>query len=586
VIRGNTIKSISDKGISVGQGSEIVAEQNVIVDCNQGFGIKDFQSFAYISQNTLYANRTGIAVFEKNTGNGGGAAQVENTIIAGSIGTSVFVDDLSTLTVSYSLSDRDTLLGYNNLHGDPGFTGAASLDFALAEGSVCINGGTPNQSDPDGTRADIGVFQPEGTPGGDMVFITELNYNSHRAFNTGDWVELYNAGSETTDLSGWVLKGQDPGDEFVFGYDAELLPGEYLVAAAQSDLLELMFPGVPVLQGDFAFGLGSGGELVRLYDADYRLVHTLQYGTGHPWPDGPNGKGATLELFTENITGSHLNGSSSNAPAGGQASAPTGGTAGSPAAWHSSYTPGGTPGMQNSTWLEVTGLTINELMAKNDFALADEAGQYDDWLEVYNSNPFAVDLGGLHFIYGEEQRVTMVPYFAGDTTVVAAGGFKLLWADKDPEQGALHLDFNLPAGGGGVGIGQVVEAGVQVIDWLSYGALGADVAFGRYPDGDVFLSFLNMTPGNSNVLLGDMPPGITPAQWEIRPNPASEYIMVDLREVRAPGRILIYSVSGGLVRAVLADQGGQILIDVSDLSPGIYMVHIQGTGLSEKLVLY
>ncbi|MDT8432578.1 MAG: CotH kinase family protein, partial [Bacteroidales bacterium] len=160
VIHGNTIKSISDKGISVGQGSEIVAEQNIIVDCNQGFGIKDFHSFAHINQNTLFANRTGIAVFEKNTGNGGGSAQLENSIVAGSLGASVFVDDLSTLTVSYSLSDRDTLQGYNNLYGDPGFTGAASLGFALAEGSVCIDGGTPNQEDPDGTRADIGVFLP------------------------------------------------------------------------------------------------------------------------------------------------------------------------------------------------------------------------------------------------------------------------------------------------------------------------------------------------------------------------------------------------------------------------------------------
>ena len=28
---------------------------------------------------------------------------------------------------------------------------------------------------------------------------------------------------------------------------------------------------------------------------------------------------------------------------------------------------------------------INELMAKNDAAVADNAGEYDDWVEVYNS---------------------------------------------------------------------------------------------------------------------------------------------------------------------------------------------------------
>ena len=562
IIRGNTIESISDKGISVGQGSEIIAEQNVIVDCNQGFGIKDFHSFATINQNTLYANRTGIAAFEKNTGNGGGSAEVENTIISGSIESSVVVDEISTLTVSYSLSDRDTLKGYNNMLADPEFAGAATLDFYLTETSPCINSGTPNQSDPDGTRADIGAFFATGAPAGQNILITEINYNSHRAFNSGDWVELFNAGNEGVALSGWILKGQEYGDEFVIGDGISLAPGAYIVAARRSDSLQQLYPGRNGIYGNIAFGLSSDGELIRLYDNAYRLVYALEYDTGHPWPDGPNGKGATLELFPGNISGSADR-------------------------WHSSYIAGGTPGRDNSTFEEVTGLYINELMAKNDYALSDEAGEFDDWLEVYNNNPYAVDLGGLQFIYGEEEeRVTMVPYFSGDTTVVEAAGFKLLWADRDPEQGPLHLDFNLPAGGGGVGIGQVTNQGVTIIDRLSYGALAADVAFGRFPDGDNFLSQLNMTPGNSNVLLGILPPDGSPQGWKIYPNPAADYIYIDLREVRNPGRLLFYSISGTLVYAHLPEPGGRMLVDISGLHPGIYLLRMQGSDLVEKLVVH
>lgn len=563
VIRGNTIKSISDKGISVGQGSVIVAEQNLIIDCNQGFGIKDFQSYAYINQNTLYANRTGIAVFEKNTGNGGGAAQVENTILAGSIETSVFVDDLSTLTVSYSLSDRDSLQGYNNLYGEPGFSGAPTFDFLLSDTSPCINAGTPNQVDPDGTRADIGAFHAAGQPASHSVIITEVNYNSHRAFDSGDWVELHNTGNAGIDLSGWILKGQAYGEEFVFGEGAFMAPGGYMVAARSKESIHEYYPGGSDVAGDMAFGLSNEGELIRLYDNAYRLVYALQYGTGHPWPDGPNGKGASLERFPGR-TGEN-----------------------GPGPWHASYLPGGTPGMENSTPEQMEGLYINELMAKNDRALPDEHGQFDDWLEIYNSNSNAVDLGGLHFMYGEEgQRMTMVPYFSGDTTVVEAGGFKLFWADKDPGQGALHLDFNLPAGGGGVGIGQVLENDAEVTDWLNYGALAADIAFGRYPDGSTLLANLTMTPGAPNVLLGSAPPGIPRPEWQIWPNPAKEYIRVDLREVRKPGKILFYAISGSLVRSVLPEKGGQMLINVSDLDPGIYMVRMQGTNLSEKLLVH
>lgn len=42
------------------------------------------------------------------------------------------------------------------------------------------------------------------------------------------------------------------------------------------------------------------------------------------------------------------------------------------------------------------GLFINEFMADNDTIAADEYGEYDDWIEIYNSNSAAVDLGGMY----------------------------------------------------------------------------------------------------------------------------------------------------------------------------------------------
>jgi hypothetical protein len=42
------------------------------------------------------------------------------------------------------------------------------------------------------------------------------------------------------------------------------------------------------------------------------------------------------------------------------------------------------------------GLFINEFMADNDNIVADEHGDYDDWIEIYNSEPTAIDLGGMY----------------------------------------------------------------------------------------------------------------------------------------------------------------------------------------------
>ncbi len=42
------------------------------------------------------------------------------------------------------------------------------------------------------------------------------------------------------------------------------------------------------------------------------------------------------------------------------------------------------------------GLFINEFMADNDTIVADEHGEYDDWVEIYNAGPIAVDLGGMY----------------------------------------------------------------------------------------------------------------------------------------------------------------------------------------------
>ena len=564
VIRNNTIFSCSDKGISVGQGSETEVTNNLIVDCNQGLGIKDFHSFADINQNTLYNNRFGIACFEKNPGKGGGTAQVENTIIVNSTEQSVFVDALSSLTASYSISDRDTLQGYNNLYGNPLFAGASDHNFYLRPGSPCINTGNPNQEDPDGTRADIGAFISENSTTNHSIIINEVNYISSSCINSGDWIEIYNNSNEQVDISNWVLKGGNPEDEYIFPDHLILMPKDYLIVAENRDSIESLYGNNMNLAGNFMFGLNREGEVIKLYNEDYQLIHSLQYSSAYPWPDGPNGKGATLELYTGDTDNSHHGN------------------------WHASYIRGGTPGEANSETIPLSGLYINEFMAKNDNAYADENGEFDDWIEVYNANNFNMDLGGLNFIYGNsDQRLSMIPLCDEEATTIEAHGFKLFWADKDPEQGILHQDFNISASGGTVGLAQVIEKQIHIVDQIVFNEQTVDIAFGRYPDGAVFLTELYLTPGATNNLLNTNDHPGKRFDFLIYPNPANRFLFIEHPDLVYQTKCELRNMSGQTLQQIILEPGDFTRIDVSGLPAGIYFLLIRGQHtIVEKVIIY
>ena len=42
------------------------------------------------------------------------------------------------------------------------------------------------------------------------------------------------------------------------------------------------------------------------------------------------------------------------------------------------------------------GYSINEFLASNDACYPDEVGEYDDWVELYNSSSGPIDVGGMY----------------------------------------------------------------------------------------------------------------------------------------------------------------------------------------------
>lgn len=136
--------------------------------------------------------------------------------------------------------------------------------------------------------------------------------------------------------------------------------------------------------------------------------------------------------------------------------------------------------------ISITGdLVINEFMADNETAVADQDGEYDDWIEFYNNGTVDIPLGGYYLSDdGTEPDLWMFP-----DTVIKAGDYLIVWADKDLDQEGLHADLKLSASGE---IIVLSDASLNLVDQISYLQQKPDTTTGRYPNGTG--DFIEMLP--------------------------------------------------------------------------------------------
>jgi hypothetical protein len=455
LVENNLIYNIADKGVSVGQASTTLIRRNVIANCGMGVGVKDFDSYARIEQNTFYANTIGIACYEKILGHGGANADVVNCIVANSVTSAILVDKLSGLGVSYSLSNTDTLPGLHNLKTDP----ILLNNLYLSPASPAVNNGSPLlPSDPDGSLPDIGAY-PYDSRKQNTLIIDEIHY---RPVEGGEYqfIELYNPGPMALNVNGCRLAGCI---EYQFGAEA-IASGEYIVVAKNAAVYQ--GKGYRVFQWDRG-SLSEQMGALQLYDRDGQLVDFVDYHSRMFWPSQPDGLGPSLELhstFLENMASS---------------------------SWRGSYVKGGTPGRPSSS-ASLTGLYVNEILAQNDSVLADENGEYDDWIEVYNATSLPIDVGGLYMTDNlARPSKHLIPRSDPQQTTIPAGGYLIFWADGQPEQGIRHLNFKLDRAGEQVGLVQPLETGYGFIDSLTFPAQSPNRSYGRFPDGSSTWHFFN-----------------------------------------------------------------------------------------------
>lgn len=153
---------------------------------------------------------------------------------------------------------------------------------------------------PEGDYEVTALFEESGVAPG-VVMINEINYHPADAFDTQDWVELYNKGEASLDLTGWQFKDEQDAHVFSLPDGFILEAGSYVVLCEDTTAFGALFPGVAPILGDLGFGFGGGGELLRLFDSQGELYDWVEYDDDPPWPPEPDGSGPTLELISPDL---------------------------------------------------------------------------------------------------------------------------------------------------------------------------------------------------------------------------------------------------------------------------------------------
>ena len=265
------------------------------------------------------------------------------------------------------------------------------------------------------------------------------------AGKTPDWIEIHNrSNSEAVDLTGWQLR--DSSAIWTFP-EITIEPDGYFVVFASGDDFMVSEPRLEVHTN---FKLKAGGEYLGLLRPDGSVAHEFN-------------------PYTEQQTDQ-----SYGLPAGET---------------FSQFFASPTPGAENPT---APLIVISELMSSNQTTLADEDGDFADWLEIHNASDSPANLNGWTLESdGIDWEIPEV--------IVEPGGYLLVFAsgnDRRELDGPLHTNFKLGSGYDEIELRRPDRSWAHGYD---YPAQRADVSYGLTADLAETKFFENPTPGGANL---------------------------------------------------------------------------------------
>lgn len=325
------------------------------------------------------------------------------------------------------------------------------------------------------------MFAPTPTPSptpsaipARAVMINELAWAGTHASSSDEWIELYNPGPNTVDLLGWRLT--DGGDVQI---DLQgLIPGDgYFLLERTDDTTISDTPADQIYTG----ALKNSGERLRLLDPQGFLVDSANM-DGGAWPAGDSETRASMERRPgedlrknwKTFTGFHGCGRDVDG-----AKIP-----GTPRCPNSLNFPTPAP-----TWIPGWVL-INEVLIRPhyDWNNDGEENTQDEFIEIYNRGPLAVDLDD--WMLDDVEDGGSSPFKLPGLTIKVGERFVFF---NSMTRITLNDDGDTV---------RLLAPDGHVVDQISYLKVRAyNLSFGRLPDGSRRLHYgLWPTPYEPNVL--------------------------------------------------------------------------------------
>jgi len=147
-----------------------------------------------------------------------------------------------------------------------------------------------------------------------------------------------------------------------------------------------------------------------------------------------------------------------------------------------------------------TGVVINELMPVNSNTIADQNGEFDDWIELFNNLETDLNLSGY---YLTDSKSNLIKWKFPEGTLIPAKSYLVVWADGDTLQMGLHTNYKLSSLGENV---LLLNPELQVMDKVSFGeqpiVVGEPLiekSFARKPNGIGVFSWQLPTYNSENI---------------------------------------------------------------------------------------
>ena len=207
------------------------------------------------------------------------------------------------------------------------------------------------------------------------------------------------------------------------------------------------------------------------------------------------------------------------------------------------------------TTIPQSSLVINEVMANNQTTVMDETGDYDDWIELYNTTSTPISTNGLLFSDNQQN----LDKWDLPNVVINPNSYFIIWADEDGNTGDNHANFKLS------NLGEQLilsNSDSSVVDAEFIYPQLDDIAYARSPNGTGSFTMLTPTFKSNN----------TPTAIEnileddnliVYPNPFISTLTInydqELYITNALGKIVYDSKNSSLINTSLWDVGLYII---------------------------